>query len=217
MWGIVRILYNKNKIKEKVDSWSILWDERYKDNVIVMSSIRDTLGAALKRLGYSMSSRNDVELEKAKQSLIRQKDLVLAYLVDKIKTQVVNKEADLAVMYLGDAIVLKGENENLEYVILKEGPNLWLNTLTILRNTKNKEDAERFINFMTNPGDTKLNAEHVSCSFPSTQARKFSDEKIQGDKIAYFDLSGHKNMEVLEGPSDFIRKCDDIWADTKTN
>ena len=103
-----------------MDSWNILWDEKYKDNIIMMNSTRDTLGVALKRLGYSMNSRNEAELEKAKESLIKQKDIVLAYLVDETKNQMVNEEADIAVMYSGDAIVAKGENENLEYVIPKE-------------------------------------------------------------------------------------------------
>ena len=217
MWGTVGILYNKNKVKEKVDSWNILWDEKYKDNIIMMNSTRDTLGVALKRLGYSMNSRNDAELEKAKQSLIKQKDLVLAYLVDETKTQMVNEEADLAVMYSGDAIVSKGENENLEYVIPKEGSNLWFDTLAILKNAKNKENAEKFINFMTNPENAQLNAEYIGYSLPSTQARKLLDKEIQEDQTAYPDLSKHKNMEIFKDPSDFVEKYDDIWADIKAN
>ena len=217
MWGTVGILYNKNKVKENVDSWNILWDEKYKDNIIMMNSTRDTLGVALKRLGYSMNSRNEAELEKAKESLIKQKDIVLAYLVDETKTQMVNEEADLAVMYSGDAIVSKGENENLEYVIPKEGSNLWFDTLAILKNAKHKENAEKFINFMTDPENAKLGAEYIGYSLPSTEAKKLLDKEVQEDATAYPDLSRHKNMEIFKDPSDFVEKYDDIWADIKAN
>ncbi|MDD6905807.1 MAG: spermidine/putrescine ABC transporter substrate-binding protein [Finegoldia magna] len=217
MWGTVGILYNKNKVKENVDSWNILWDEKYKDNIIMMNSTRDTLGVALKRLGYSMNSRNEAELEKAKESLIKQKDIVLAYLVDETKNQMVNEEADIAVMYSGDAIVAKGENENLEYVIPKEGSNLWFDTLAILKNAKHKENAEKFINFMTDPENAKVNADYIGYSLPSAEAKKLLDKEVQEDGTAYPDLSKHKNLEIFKDPSDFVEKYDDIWADIKAN
>lgn len=217
MWGTVGILYNKNKVKENVDSWNILWDEKYKDNIIMMNSTRDTLGVALKRLGYSMNSRNEAELEKAKESLIKQKDIVLAYLVDETKNQMVNEEADMAVVYSGDAIVAKDENENLEYVIPKEGSNLWFDTLAILKNAKHKENAEKFINFLTDPENAKVNAEYIGYSLPSTEAKKLLDKEVQEDATAYPDLSKHKNMEIFKDPSDFVEKYDDIWADIKAN
>lgn len=217
MWGTVGILYNKNKVKENVDSWNILWDEKYKDNIIMMNSTRDTLGVALKRLGYSMNSRNEAELEKAKESLIKQKDIVLAYLVDETKNQMVNEEADMAVVYSGDAIVAKDENENLEYVIPKEGSNLWFDTLAILKNAKHKENAEKFINFLTDPENAKVNAEYIGYSLPATEAKKLLDKEVQEDVTAYPDLSKHKNMEIFKDPSDFVEKYDDIWADIKAN
>ncbi len=217
MWGTVGIVYNKNLVKEKVDSWNILWDKKYKDNIIMMNSTRDTLGVALKRLGYSMNSRNEKELEEAKKSLIEQKPIVLAYLVDETKNQMVNEEASIAVMYSGDAIVAKSENENLDYVIPKEGSNLWFDTLAILKGTKHKENAEKFINFMIKPENAKLNAEYIGYSIPSTQAKKLLDKETQEDTTAYPDLSKYKNMEIFKDPSDFIEKYDDIWAEIKAH
>ncbi|WP_297812404.1 PotD/PotF family extracellular solute-binding protein [uncultured Finegoldia sp.] len=217
MWGTVGIVYNKNQVKEKVDSWNILWNEKYKDNIIMMNSTRDTLGVALKRLGYSMNTRDEKQLETAKKSLIKQKPLVLAYLVDETKSQMANGEADIALMYSGDAIIAKAENKNLEYVIPKEGSNLWVDTMAILKGAKHKENAEKFINFMTKPENAKLNAEYIGYSLPSTAAKKLLDQQTQQDKTAYPDLSKHKNMEIFRDPSDFIEKYDDIWADIKAN
>ena len=214
MWGTVGILYNKNKVKEKVDSWNILWDEKYKDNIIMMNSTRDTLGVALKRLGYSMNSRNDAELEKAKQSLIKQKDLVLAYLVDETKTQMVNEEADLAVMYSGDAIVSKGENENLEYVIPKEGSNIWYDSMVIPKNAKNVSGAEKFIDYMLRPEVQAKNAEYcVGYTSPVKGVKELLPDEIKNSKVAYPDIEKLPPLESFRDLGDFIKVYDRLWTE----
>ena len=78
MWGTVGIIYNERMIDEKIDSWEILWDERYKDEIIMLNSQRDTFAVALLKLGYSMNTRSYDELVEAKEELIRQKELVYA-------------------------------------------------------------------------------------------------------------------------------------------
>ena len=89
LWGTVGILYNKTMVTEPVDSWSILWDEKYKKQIIMSDSERDSIGITLKMLGYSMNTKNIDELEEAKQKMIEQKPLVLAYLVDEAKDMMV--------------------------------------------------------------------------------------------------------------------------------
>ena len=78
MWGTFGILYNKKLVHEKVDSWDILWNPKYKGNIMMFDSVRDTMGIALKKLGYSMNTTNPKEIKEAMQELIKQKDLVLA-------------------------------------------------------------------------------------------------------------------------------------------
>ena len=81
-WGTVGILYNKIMVKEPIDSWSVLWDETYKDNILMQDSVRDTFAVALKYIGASLNSTDLNELEAAKQLLIEQKPLVQAYVID---------------------------------------------------------------------------------------------------------------------------------------
>ena len=83
-WGTVGILYNKTMVDEPVDSWDILWDEKYKDEILMQDSVRDTFAVALKRLGYSLNSTDSKELQEAADSLKEQKDLVQAYVVDEV-------------------------------------------------------------------------------------------------------------------------------------
>lgn len=115
------ILYNKTMVDEPVDSWDILWDEKYKDEILMQDSVRDTFAVALKRLGYSLNSTDSKELQEAADSLKEQKDLVQAYVVDQVRDKMIGNEAALGVIYSGEAIYTQRENPNLEYVIPKEG------------------------------------------------------------------------------------------------
>src|SRR5690606_9163711 len=119
MWGTVGILYNKTMVDEPVTSWRILWDEKYSKQILMLDSQRDSIGVALKMLGYDMNTRNLEELEAAKQALIQQKPLVLAYVGDDVKDKMVAGEAALAVVWSGDAVFMKRENPDLEYALPK--------------------------------------------------------------------------------------------------
>ncbi|MBF1058429.1 MAG: spermidine/putrescine ABC transporter substrate-binding protein, partial [Peptostreptococcus sp.] len=82
MWGTLGIVYNKNMVDDKVDSWDILWDKKYTRNILMFDSVRDSMGVALKKLGYSMNSVDKDQINAAKDLLIKQKPLVLAYVND---------------------------------------------------------------------------------------------------------------------------------------
>ena len=77
MWGTLGILYNKKMVKEPVDSWDILWNPKYKGNIMMFDSVRDTIGVALKKLGYSINSTDPKQINEAKDALMKQKDLSL--------------------------------------------------------------------------------------------------------------------------------------------
>ena len=85
LWGTVGILYNKTMVDDPVDSWGILWNEKYKDSILMQDSVRDAFGITLKYLGYSLNSTDLDELTEAKNKLIEQKPLVQAYVVDQAR------------------------------------------------------------------------------------------------------------------------------------
>ena len=144
LWGTVGILYNKTMVTEPVDSWSILWDEKYKKQIIMSDSERDSIGITLKMLGYSMNTKNIDELEEAKQKMIEQKPLVLAYLVDEAKDMMVAESAAMAVVWSGDALIAMGENENLAYAIPQGGHQL---LVRLHGDPVDKQASERGRNF----------------------------------------------------------------------
>ncbi len=216
MWGTVGILYNKTMVKEKVDSWKILWDPKYEKQILMYDSLRDSIGITLKMLGYSLNTKNDKELEEAKEALIRQKPLVLAYVGDEVKDKMIGEEAALAVVWSGDAIFSKRENPDLEYVIPKEGSNLWFDSIVIPKTSKNKEEAELFINYLCDTEIAFKNADYIGYSTPHTEALKLLPDDLTKDKTAYPDERDLHGSEVLEDLAGSLVKYDRIWTEVKS-
>ncbi len=217
-WGTVGILYNKTMVKEPVDSWSILWDETYTDSILMQNSVRDAFAVALKLSGYSLNSKDLDELTEAKEMLIEQKPLVQAYVVDQVRDKMINNEAAIGVIYSGEAIYTQMENANLEYVIPKEGSNLWLDSWVIPKTSKNKENAEAFINFLCRPDIAKMNFDYITYSTPNEGARELiEDPAIRNSKVAFPDESELERCETFHYLGDkFTNIYNELWREIKS-
>lgn len=197
-WGTVGILYNKTMVSEPVTSWSILWDEKYADNILMQDSVRDAFMVALKLNGYSMNTLNEEELQTAKNALIEQKPLVQAYVIDQVRDKMIGGEAAIGVIYSGEAIYTQRENSDLEYVIPDEGTNVWIDGWVVPKNAPNKENAEKFIDFMCRDDIALMNFEYITYSTPNTAAQELiEDEDIKNSEIAFPDLSQYNNLETF--------------------
>ncbi len=217
MWGTVGIIYNKTMVDEEVNSWDILWDEKYEGEIIMLNSQRDTIGIALKKLGYSMNTRNIEELQKAKEELIKQKPLVSAYMGDNIKDAMVAGEGALAVVWSGDAVAMIRDNPDLEYVIPKEGTNLWFDNMVIPNTAENKEGAEKFINFLCRPDIAARNTDYIGYSTPIPEAIEMLPDDIKNSRVAYPFDEEIENVEIFKDPTDIISEYDDIWTTLQSN
>ena len=216
--GTVGILYNKTMVDEPINSWDVLWDERYKDNILMQDSVRDAFMVSLKRLGYSMNSMDAKELEEAKNDLIAQKPLTQAYVVDQVRDKMIGNEAAIGVIYSGEAIYTQQENPDLEYVIPKEGTNVWIDSWCILKDAPNKENAEAFINFLCRPDIALINFEYITYSTPNKEARALiEDESIRNSTIAFPDLSQYEHLETYRYLGEEAdRIYNDLWKEVKS-
>ena len=218
-WGTVGILYNKTMVDEPVDSWSILWDHRYRDSILMQDSVRDAFGVALKYLGYSLNSTDLDELTEAEELLIRQKPLVQAYVIDQVRDKMIGNEAAVGVIYSGEAIYTQKENPDLEYVIPKEGTNIWIDSWAIPKNAENKENAEKFINFLCRPDIALKNFEYITYSTPNVAAQKLiKDPALRNSKIAFPDLSQYDNLETFQYlGTEADQKYGELWNKVKSS
>ncbi len=218
MWGTVGILYNTTMVDEPVDSWGILWDEKYVNNVFMLDSIRDSMGITLRYLGYSMNTRDILALEAAKDKLIEQKQagIVKAYQVDETKDKMVMNEAALAVMWSGDAQYAIDLNPNLAYAIPKEGSNVWVDCMVIPKDAKNKENAEKFIDFLCRPDIAQKNCETIWYSSPNSGAIELMGEEYTSNSVmnpAAEDLANCEYFNDID--SSFLAVYNALWAEVR--
>lgn len=215
-WGTMGIVYNKTKVKEPVDSWNVLWNSKYKGQILMIDSPRDTIGITLKKLGYSLNTKNPDELKKAEDELIKQKPLVKSYEVDTYKDQMIAEEASMSLAWSMDAMLLIRENPNLAYAIPKEGTNLWFDSMAIPVTSKHKKEAELFINYMLRPEVAMKNAEYIKISTPNVEAMKLLPEEVRTNKYLYPDGDVFKNGEVFTDLGEFTKEYDRMWTEIKS-
>lgn len=215
-WGTMGIVYNKTKVKEPIDSWNALWNSKYKGQILMIDSPRDTIGITLKKLGYSLNTKNPDELKKAEDELIKQKPLVKSYEVDTYKDQMIAEEASMSLAWSMDAMLLIRENPNLAYSIPKEGTNLWFDSMAIPVTSKHKKEAELFINYMLRPEVAMKNAEYIKISTPNVEAMKLLPEEVRTNKYLYPDGDVFKNGEVFTDLGEFTKEYDRMWTEIKS-
>ncbi|MCR4943334.1 MAG: spermidine/putrescine ABC transporter substrate-binding protein [Clostridium sp.] len=181
MWGTIGIIYNPDFTKKELNSWNDLWDDAYKGEVVLFNSVRDTMGIALKRLGYSMNSSDPNELAEATDSLIelKEKGITKAWVVDEVKDMMISGEASIATVWSGDANYILDENPDLVYVVPDEGSNKWFDSMCIPTTAQNKEGAEAFINFLCEPENALKNVEYIGYYTPITEAYNELDDEIK--------------------------------------
>ena len=219
MWGTFGILYNKKMVKEPVDSWDILWDEKYKNRIFMFDTYRDTLGAALKKLGYSLNSENPKEIEEAKELLLEQRNLVdPVYGVDNGTTMIPAGESDINMIWSGEGLNLQAENPNLVYVVPKEGANFWIDSLCIPSNAKNVSGAEKFINFVSDKESALRIADEIGYTTPNKEARLEQPEEVRNNPNAYMPKEIMDRCEIyVDLPKDVKKLYDNAWIQIKSS
>lgn len=218
-WGTVGILYNTKMVEEPIDSWTVLWDTQYKDNILMQDSVRDAFAVALKTLGYSLNSTSIHELTQAKDLLVQQKPLVQAYVIDQVRDKMIGNEAAIGVIYSGEAIYTQTENPDLAYVVPKEGSNMWIDSWVMPKNAPNKENAEKFLDFLCRPEIALMNFEYITYSTPNEKARELiEDPAIRNSEIAFPGdsiLSRCETFTYLGEDADEV--YNQLWREVKSN
>lgn len=212
-WGTLGILYNTDLVEGTPDSWGLLWDEKYSGQILMMDSQRDSLGAALKKLGYSLNTKNEKELEEAKQLLIKQKPLVMAYVVDEVRDMMIGDEAAIALLWSGEAVAAMGENEKLNYYVPKEGSNVWVDAMFIPKTSTHKKEAEIFINFLCDKDITLKNIDYVWYSTVHTEAIKEVDEFLMENPAFNPSSDILNNTEMFRDLGESINLYDKVWTE----
>ena len=195
-WGTVGILYDTSRVKEPVASWNVLFNGKYAGDIIMPNSVRDAFYVALKYLGYSLNTKDEKEIREAYKLLLKQKPDVQAYLVDEARDEVVAGNALMAVVYSGEAYLGHQYNENLAYVIPKEGSNVWLDCFAVTKKCKDPEAAQAFLDFLCRRDIAQKNFEYIYYSTPNQAVIDILTEEERSDEALVPKDSSTENCEV---------------------
>ncbi len=198
-WGTVGIVYNPKMLGgKKITGWNDLWDKDLENKILLIDGAREVIGMGLNSLGYSLNDTNKEHLAEAKNKLDALTPNVKAIVGDEIKMLLANEEASIGLVWSGDASEIMSQNEDLDYVVPKEGSNLWFDNMVIPKTAKNIDAAHRFINFMLDPKVAAQNTEYVGYSTPNKEALKHLPKEIVKDQRFYPSPELTEKLEVYE-------------------
>lgn len=220
-WGTVGIVYDKTKVSEEdleKDGWDIFLDQKFKGDIYLYDSERDSFMMALKALGYSMNTTSQDELNDAYNWLIQCVQTMDPEIVtDEIIDNMAQARKVLGLIYSGDAAYVMSENENMGFYMPKSGTNLWSDAMVIPKNAKNPKLANEFIRYITSYDAAMDNSSYVGYTSPNKEVT----EELGGkggdyDGInAYTPRAGYDKDEVFQYDETTRKIIADLWSRVK--
>jgi len=218
-WGTVGLMYRKDKLPQAESSWSLLLDPAKQPGPIVLiDSMRDMLGVALKSLGYSVNSKKVEELKEAGQAILRAKKSPKCLGFEGGvggRNKVADGSAVLAIVYSGDAIKATAEDGHLGYVLPREGTIVWVDAMTIPAKAPNVEGAHAFIHFILDAEVGARLSNFNRCATPNAASLPKIKQEDRENPAIYPSAEDLKKLEYIEDVGDTTRLYDEVWTAAK--
>lgn len=196
-FGTVGIIYNKKAYpNDNFDSWNQLYNKKYRNDVLLVDGAREVIGLALNKLGYSLNDTNSQHLEKAERNLRHLGPNVKGVVGDEITMMLEQHEANVAVVWSGVAAPMVQGSDEFNYVVPKEGSNLWFDNMVIPKTAQNKAGAYKFMNFLLDAQNNKQNTEWVGYATPNKAARNLLPDDVKNDERFYPSQESQEKLEV---------------------
>lgn len=216
--GMVGLIYNTKMVKEAPTSWNVMWDEQYKGKVLMFDNPRDAFGIAQKLLGQSFNTTDEAEWRAAADKLKAQKPILQGYVMDDIFRKMESGEAAIAPYYAGDFITMHSNNPDLAFVYPQEGVNIFVDSICIPKNAKNKAAAEAYINFLLDPDIAVENANYLGYATPNTAVLTREDYELKGNEYLYpEDQKMPKTEYFYNLPQKTMTLMTDLWSELKAS
>lgn len=214
--GTTVLIYNKNLVKEEPDSWSVLWDEQYKDKVLMFNNSRDAFAIAQFMLGQSLNSTDEQDWVDAANLLAEQKDKTNpVYVMDEVFNLMESGEYAFATYYAGDFVLMNENNEDLGYCFPKEGVNDFYDAFCIPTCAQNKKGAEAFINFMMEPEVAFENEEYIYYASANQDVQDNEESSLYGNEAVYPEEK--PTCQVFKNlPQNILELENNLWSQVKS-
>lgn len=196
--GVAGILYNTKMVDKKdVKSWDVLWDKKYKNSIIMPDSVRDAFQLSLKRLGYSINTDSESEIKEAGEELEKQKGLVYGYANDSARDSLADESAAIGVVWNGEYYYTRDLNPDVEFVVPEEGSEFFIDSWAVLKDAANKENAEKWIDFLCRADIAATNYDYLHYTMPNKAAMELIPEE-------------DKNNEAIFPSNETLARCDSL-------
>ena len=228
-YGMIGIIYNTEMVDEEdIGSWDIMWNEKYKGNILQFNNSRDALGTAQYKLGIDVNTDNEVEWRRALEELKAQKNIVQGYVMDEIFNKMEGGSAAIAAYYAGDFLAMYENNESLDFFYPSEGTNLYVDAMCIPKTSANKTVAERYINFMLSVDEKYgapaiANAEYTYYASPNAkvvESEEYRDymNEIKDDAFEKMYDLGHVEATYYENLTpEKLALINELWEELKSD
>lgn len=213
-FGTAGIAYDSSIVSPTPDSWTVLWDEKYKNQFSILDDPRETPGLALKMLGYSLNTTDPEQLNQAKQKLIEQKPLVKQY-KNEAEELLIAGDVVMAHCWSGDAFRAADKRPTIRYVIPKEGSSQFIDNVCIPKTAPHKDLAEKFINYLLRP---EINAKISAFTKYGTcvpTAKDHLPEEILKHEYIYPTAEVLQSLEWIKDQGDFTQQYSRAWEEIK--
>lgn len=216
--GMVGLLYNTKLVGEAPTSWNVMWDEQYQGKILMFDNPRDAFGIAQKLLGQSFNTKDEAEWKAAADKLKAQKPILQGYVMDDVFRKMENGEAAIAPYYAGDFITINANNPDIAFVYPQEGVNIFVDSICIPKNAKNKAAAEAYINFLLDPDIAVENANYLGYATPNTAVLARDDYALKGNEYLYpNDAQMPKTEYFFNLPQQTLTLMTDLWSELKAS
>ncbi|MBO4338840.1 MAG: spermidine/putrescine ABC transporter substrate-binding protein [Clostridia bacterium] len=214
--GTTILIYNTKYIKEKPDSWSILWDEKYDGKILMFNNPRDSFAIAQAYLGQDFNTTDTDDWDKAAELLREQREKVHpSYVMDEIFNKMESGDYYLGVYYAGDYELMKENNDDLDFAFPKEGVNTFYDAMCIPTSTQNKKGAEAFINFMLEPEVALANAEYICYATANKTVIDSGEFSLSDSEAVYPDPDSITVQQFHNLPNDTLQYMNTLWMKVK--
>ncbi len=181
--GMVGVIYNTTMVEGTPTSWSLMWDEKYAGKILNFNNPRDAFAISQFYQGLDINSEDSKTWDLAYDKLEEQKPILQSYVMDEVFNKMESGEAAVAPYYAGDFFTMYGNNEDLAFYYPEEGTNIFIDAACVLKNAKNKEAAELYINFLMDPEIARANAEYMYYASPNTAVVENEDYRVFLDEL----------------------------------
>ena len=219
-WGTVGILYNTKYVDEAdVTGWELLWNEKYKDKILMFDNSRDAFGIAQFLLGYSINTTDKAELQACADKLKEQKPILQQYVMDQVYDLMENEVAWIAPYYAGDCMAMMENNEDLVFYLPKDqGFNFFIDSMCIPTCCQEKDAAELFINFMCDPEISGANMDYIWYGSPVSAAKEYMDPVLAESEVVYPDQTVlDKGTSFAFLPEDISRYMETLFMEVRNS